>query len=141
MRFEKNQSPAWLARHAKKTNGHSEKFPRRLRLRGQRTFQAAFSSGRRMRCGGIALYLRKREDGREPRFGIVVSKRVNKLAARRNRIKRITKEFLRTKKKFLFGFDIVIRFHYAPCEKISSVSVCRELERVFDQAERVMRAA
>ena len=73
------------------------RFSARQRLRRQADFEAVRAQGRRMECGGFAVYARVRppEEGpREARLGVVASRHTGK-ATVRNRAKRLFREIFR----------------------------------------------
>ena len=68
---------------------------KRERLAKTRDFQNVFKEGRSIRGQGIVLKLRQRE-AQGNRFAIVVSKKVAQKAVKRNRIRRLLSEAIRT---------------------------------------------
>jgi ribonuclease P protein component len=91
---------------------------------------------RSVRAEGVVLYYRKRlMKAGTSRLGVVVSKRVCKLAARRNRLKRITREVFRTtQKRYVEAFDLVIRFTSAP-EKQTGNEIKKKIETTLLNAK------
>ena len=86
-----------------------QRFPKRERLTITKEFETVFRRGRKLVGKYVALhYIYKGED--RERVGVTVSKRVDKLAVTRNRLKRIFREIYRTNKgAFPDGHDFVLR--------------------------------
>ncbi len=72
-------------------------FGREHRLAKEKEFQEVFRRGRKLDLGFAAFYILTKKEGLS-RFGVVVPKKVDKRATRRNRIKRIYREFFRLNK-------------------------------------------
>ncbi len=90
---------------AKITNMY--RFPRQVRLLTASQFRNVFrgplvSQDRHYRVKAIL------NDENFPRLGLAVSRRVNKRAVVRNRIKRVVRESFRHNKQTLSGLDIVV---------------------------------
>jgi len=79
------------------------------RLKKTKDFEKVFRQGRKVIGRYTALhYMHIGEDKR--RLGVTVSKRVDKRAVTRNRLKRIFREIFRTEKgAFPLGYDFVLR--------------------------------
>ncbi len=72
------------------------RFPRSARVRARAEFDQVFQSGRRTASPLMALHWLP--DARPPRLGLAVSRKVDKRAVGRNRIKRIARETFRTRR-------------------------------------------
>lgn len=68
-------------------------FPRTHRLRAKVEFDLVFADGRRNAEPLLALHLLA--DGKPPRLGLAVSRKVDPLAVGRNRIKRVLRDRFR----------------------------------------------
>lgn len=88
---------------------NNQRFRKAERLRKQKEFERVFRKGRKHVGRYVALhYIYNGEDLR--RVGLTVSKRVDKRAVARNRLKRRFREIFRTNKDlFPSGFDFVLR--------------------------------
>lgn len=75
-------------------------------MRRRREFERVKACGRRRQTRHFILSLADNDYGR-PRLGIIVTKRLGK-AVKRNRVKRLVREFFRRHKDFLPAQDIVI---------------------------------
>ncbi|MBI2573953.1 MAG: ribonuclease P protein component [Candidatus Wildermuthbacteria bacterium] len=69
-------------------------FPKQQRIAKNKEFSAAIRSRTGFQEGKIALKTKKRE-GKGVRAGIVISKKVEKLATKRNRMRRLLREAIR----------------------------------------------
>jgi len=80
----------------------------------------------------FGVLVRKREKNGNPRFGIIVSNKVSKIAVHRNRIRRSFRDVLRRNwKKIEDGNDII--FLVKPgIEKLPVSEIMKEIERFID---------
>lgn len=69
-------------------------MPKENRLRAQKDFQRVFKSGRRFETTTLK-WIASKGDTKHSRFGVVISKKDDKLAVNRNLIRRRIKEILR----------------------------------------------
>ena len=83
-------------------------FPPGARVRVSAEFQAVFTAGRRLSSSHLRLFAWLRAEAPVPRLGIAVSKKVDKRAVGRNRIKRIAKEAYRLQKNTLLN-EVTLR--------------------------------
>ena len=100
------------------------------RIRRRSEFTALFQSGKRIHSEHLTVILRGNTSGVR-RLGLVVGKRVGKKAVRRNRMKRLLREFFRLNKHRLPASQdilIVARKDFSP---MKSQDLCRELEKVL----------
>ena len=83
-------------------------LPQKNRLRKEKDFRRVLKEGQSIRASGLALkFLKNRASF--PRFGIVVSKSIDKRAVKRNYIKRFITETIRKELHApLLGMDAVI---------------------------------
>lgn len=70
-------------------------------------FQRATSAGRRLSARHFLVFVRDRGDGGSTRLGITVTRRVGN-AVRRNRIKRLVREWFRGRSDGLGPCDVVV---------------------------------
>jgi len=70
-------------------------FPPGARLRASAEYQAVFKGARRLSSQQLKLHAHVRADATVPRLGVAVSKKVDKRAVGRNRIKRLAREWFR----------------------------------------------
>lgn len=83
-------------------------FKRKLRLSGERNFEKVYKKGffGQSKYYKINLIQNRIEN---PRFSVVVSKKVEKSAVKRNRIKRVTREMIRNNLPLLNkSYDIIV---------------------------------
>ena len=83
-------------------------FPRCAHLRVSAQFQAVFGEGKRFSGTCFRLHVRMPADAIQARLGVTVSKRVDKLAVGRNRIRRQIKESFRLSRQSLPPGDYVL---------------------------------
>ncbi len=85
-----------------------EKFRKREHLLKSRDFLRVYKSGRTFRSEWLTVYSMRNGSG-ATRLGFSISSSIVKLAARRNRIRRVFREIFRKRKKtFIKGLDLVI---------------------------------
>lgn len=96
---------------------NDQRFSKQERLRKQKEFERVFRQGNKLTGKLVALhYIYNGEDLQ--RVGVTVSKRVDKKAVTRNRLKRIFREIFRIEKAALpKGVDIILRALPA-CSKV-----------------------
>jgi ribonuclease P protein component len=83
-------------------------FPPEARLRASAEFKAVFEAGRRLNSPQLRLFALLRAEAAAPRLGVAVSKKVDKRAVGRNRIKRIMRECFRAQRPTLPPGDYVL---------------------------------
>ena len=83
-------------------------FPPSARLRASAEFQAVFKGARRLSSPQLKLHAHVRADATVPRLGVAVSKKVDKRAVGRNRIKRLARELFRHEREQLPPGDYVL---------------------------------
>jgi len=74
-----------------------EKFPKGKRLLTRLDFSRVFSKSKRIQNKHFTLLVHYTNSNQSPRLGLVVSKKVDKTAVQRNRIKRLIRESFRIK--------------------------------------------
>lgn len=85
-------------------------LPKENRLRKEKDHNKVYRKGRRDTCNFFVLLSLTREDKKLPsRFSFVVSKKVDKRAVARNRIRRVLKESVRAKLPDITkGYDCIV---------------------------------
>jgi ribonuclease P protein component len=83
-------------------------FPPEARLRASAEFKAVFEAGRRLSSANLRLFALPRAEATVPRLGVAVSKKVDKRAVGRNRIKRVMRECFRRERPTLPPGDYVL---------------------------------
>jgi len=83
-------------------------FPRRLRLGEPAQFQAVFDGADVRISAGELLLLARANQLAHPRLGIVIGRKVCRLASGRNVVKRLLRESYRQRQADLQGFDIIV---------------------------------
>jgi ribonuclease P protein component len=83
-------------------------FPPGARLRVSAEFQAVFKTGRRLSSPHFRLFAWLRAAPAVPRLGIAVSRKVDKRAVGRNRLKRLARECFRAEAHALPPGDFVL---------------------------------
>lgn len=107
------------------------RFPRQLRLLTANQFRSVF---RGSLVSQDSLYRVKAclNDRNSARLGLAVSRRVDKRAVVRNRIKRVVRESFRRNKEILSGLDIVVVPRQAACEA-GNKQLAAAIERHWQQ--------
>ncbi|HLD46590.1 MAG TPA: ribonuclease P protein component [Desulfobaccales bacterium] len=82
------------------------RFPKAARLRHRQEFLRAQAQGKRFHTRHFGVTLAPMAEG-HPRLGLVATRRLGK-AVRRNRVKRLLREFFRRHRTTLPAFDLVI---------------------------------
>jgi len=82
------------------------RFPKAARLRHRQEFLRAQAQGKRFHTRHFGVTLAPMAEG-HPRLGLVATRRLGK-AVRRNRVKRLLREFFRRHQTGLPAFDLVI---------------------------------
>lgn len=114
-------------------------FPPQARLHAPPEYQRAFSEG--LRQHGRLFRLHHRPAPAEPsRLGVSVSKRVDKRAVARNRIKRSCREFFRHQRHALPGGDYVLVARHEAASA-SAQAIRDELTLLFTRAMSLKPAA
>jgi ribonuclease P protein component len=83
-------------------------FPPSARLRVSAEYQSVFKHGKRLSSQHFRLHAHVRAEAPVPRLGVAVSKKVDKRAVGRNRIKRLARECFRTFRAQLPAGDYVL---------------------------------
>ncbi|MDA8092918.1 MAG: ribonuclease P protein component [Betaproteobacteria bacterium] len=110
-------------------NTQGKRLPRAARVRKTDEFSSVFA----FRCrtsGAFFQVFAKPNGGQGPRLGLVVSRRVDRRAVRRNRMKRVLRELFRKVRPTLPSLDWVVRVHTGFVD-IASDRVEGELMRQF----------
>ena len=108
-------------------------FPPTARLRVSPQFQATFAEGRRLNGQFFRLHARAVAGAEGARLGITVSKRVDKLAVGRNRIKRQARETFRASRASLPPGDYVVLAR-PEAAKAGNPQLRADLEQLFERA-------
>lgn len=111
----------------------SSSFPPSARLRVSAQFQAVFAQGRRLSGQFFRLHAQLVPGSAGARLGVTVSKRVDKSAVGRNRIKRQARECFRQQKAGLPAGDYVL-LAKPEAAKADSAALRRELLSLFERA-------
>jgi len=108
------------------------RFPPAARVLTSAEFERVFKLGRRIAAPQMALHvLAEAESG--ARLGLVVSRKVDKRAVQRNRIKRVVREhFRRTRSRLRPGAYVVLA--RADAAKADNAQLRQTLERLFVRA-------
>jgi ribonuclease P protein component len=98
----------------------------------RKEFPKIKNEGKLYQSESFGILVRKRENIGNPRFGIIVSNKVSKIAVHRNRIRRSFRDVLRRNwKKVEDGNDIV--FLIKPgIERLPVSDIMKEIERFID---------
>ncbi len=109
------------------------RFPRRAHLRVSAEFQLVFGEGKRLSGACFRLHAHLRSDAQQARVGVAVSKRVDKAAVGRNRVRRQIHETFRQQRASLPPGDFV--FVAKPdAKKADNAALRRDLLSLLDRA-------
>ena len=111
----------------------SHSFPPSARLHASAEYQAVFKGAKRLTSSHLRLHVHVRDGAAVPRLGVTVSKKVDKRAVGRNRIKRVAREFFRHEMAHLPAGDYVLLVQ--PGAKLLANSELRlQLQALFERA-------
>ena len=117
-----------------------QRFPRCARIRTSAEYQAVFSEGSRVSGAFFRLHLAQGEAFLKPRLGIAVSKRVDKSAVARNRIKRVCRDYFRMHQEQLRAAEYVL-VAKPDAAKAISTQWRADLEKLFHRAQTLLSNA
>jgi ribonuclease P protein component len=103
---------------------------RNERIRKGSDFSAIFQSGKRIHSEYLTVIVCKNTSGMR-RIGLVVGKKVGKTAVRRNRMKRLLREFFRLNKHRLPASQDILTVARKDFSSMKCQDLCRELEKVL----------
>ena len=83
-------------------------FPRTARLLSADQYRDIFKSGRSLRRDSPVRVRILENSGNSARIGVIVPKKGNRLAVRRNRIKRLVRDYFRLTRTHLKSVDIIV---------------------------------
>jgi len=107
-------------------------FPRHVRLLNAGDYQSVFNDTSSKVFAGEFLLLAHKRDDNETRLGLIVSKKTDKRAVGRNRIKRLVRDSFRHHKILLEGLDIVFLARQG-IKELDSPDLQKRLEKAWDQ--------
>jgi ribonuclease P protein component len=105
-------------------------FKKKERLRRRSEFSALFQSGKRIHSEYLTVILSTNSSGMR-RLGLVVGKKVGKAAVRRNRMKRLLREFFRLNKHRLPASQDILIVARKNFSFMKYRDLCSELEKVL----------
>jgi len=109
-------------------------LPKENRLKKEKEFETVFKGGRTVRGNDIFLkYLANGTD--KTKVGFVVSKKVSKLAVRRNKIKRRMREIVRLRKKEIKEGLSIIFIALPSINDKSHEDIKKDIENLFNKGE------
>lgn len=111
----------------------SQGFPPDARLHVSAEYQAVFGEGRRVSGTFFRLHVRLPLEGGRTRLGVTVSKRVDKRAVVRNRLRRQAKECFRVLREGLPAGDYVL-LAKPEAAKAETAAVRADLLSLFNRA-------
>ncbi len=117
-----------------------QRFPRSARIRTSAEYQAVFSEGSRVSGAYFRLHLAQGEGFQKPRLGIAVSKRVDKSAVARNRIKRVCRDYFRLHQQDYRPAEYVL-IAKPDAAKTLATAWRADLEKLFIRAQSLLSNA
>jgi ribonuclease P protein component len=124
-------------------NTTHQRFPRRARIRTSADYQAVFSEGIRVSGSYFRCHLAMKASEanlatvERARLGIAVSKRVDKTAVGRNKIKRVCREWFRLHQDELLPVRYVV-VAKPEANQISGLRLRTDLEKLFRRAHSLL---
>lgn len=110
-----------------------EQFPKGKRLLTRLDFSRVFSKSKRIQDQYFTLLVHYTQPQHPPRLGLVVSKKVDKTAVKRNRIKRLIRESFRVKQQ-LKSADYVVMAKPG-VSKINNQHITESLNQLWQKCE------
>lgn len=107
-------------------------FPRQVRLLNAGDYQSVFNDTSAKAFAGEFLLLAHKRNDDQVRLGLIVSKKTDKTAVGRNRIKRLVRESFRHHKTPLVGLDIVFLARNG-IKELDNKTLSERLEKAWQQ--------
>ncbi|TYL49327.1 ribonuclease P protein component [Marinomonas sp. IMCC 4694] len=107
-------------------------FPRHVRLLNAEDYQSVFNDTSSKVFAGEFLLLARKRDDNQTRLGLIVSKKTDKRAVGRNRIKRLVRNSFRHHKTPLSGLDIVFLARQG-IKELENVDLHNRLDKAWGQ--------
>jgi ribonuclease P protein component len=106
-------------------------FPRQHRLLNKAEFKSVFDESAKV-SQRYLLALFKTNNAGKGRLGIIVGKRVARLAVERNQIKRVVRESFRVIQEQLQGLDIVV-IARQQCDSLDKVQLREGIDKLWQR--------
>ncbi len=106
-------------------------FQKKQKIRKRREYQAVYEKGRRVHSKSFVILLMPNDEG-TTRFGITVSKKVGN-AVRRNRIKRLLREYFRLNRDLFQDSTDVVVIARKGMSLLNYRDLSRELDAVLEK--------
>ncbi|SBT17811.1 Ribonuclease P protein component [Marinomonas gallaica] len=106
-------------------------FPRQVRLLNAGDYQSVFNDTSSKVFAGEFLLLARKHEG-QARLGLIVSKKTDKRAVGRNRIKRVVRDSFRHQKDLLNGLDIIFLARHG-IRDVDNPDLHKRLEKAWKQ--------
>lgn len=116
------------------TTGQICTLPKQCRLRKADEFRAVLRNKVVFESFSLRLHVKPITID-YARIGLIVAKRIERKAVRRNRIKRLVREAFRKHQQVLKGLDCVVQLRY-PIDQTSSSHIYQEAVMLFNKAAR-----
>lgn len=107
-------------------------FPRHVRLLNAGDYQSVFNDTSSKVFAGEFLLLARKRDDNQTRLGLIVSKKTDKRAVGRNRIKRLVRDSFRHNKIPLCGLDIIFLARQG-IKDLDNATLQKRLDKAWDQ--------
>lgn len=111
-----------------------EQFPKGKRLLTRLDFSRVFNRSKRIQNKYFTLLVHYTEPNKQTRMGFVVSKKVDKTAVQRNRIKRLIRESFRIKKNLKSAEYVVMA--KPGVTQLSNQKITESLNQLWQQTEK-----
>lgn len=111
-------------------------IPYKYRFHGHNSLTYVYQKGKAIRTRLITVKYSKNPKREDPRFSVVISKKVLKSAVRRNRVRRRIYELIHQKISNLNGvYDMVFIVTSAELLALSAKELSDLIDQLFDQAK------
>lgn len=107
---------------------------RKNRFHGHNSLRTVYSRGKAVRGPSFAIKFVANDRRKDYRLAVVVSKKVNKSAVKRNRIRRQVYEIVRSQKLITGNYDVVLTVFSDQLGQTSTSQLENELRDHFRQA-------
>lgn len=111
-----------------------EQFPKGKRLLTRLDYSRVFSKSKRIQNNTFTLLVHHNNQITQPKVGLVVSKKVDKTAVQRNRIKRMIRESFRTNHNLKLAEYVVMAKPRAAT--LSNRELMKALNQLWSQTEK-----
>lgn len=115
------------------TTEHTHSLPKRCRLRKANEFRAVLRNRMVFESLLLRLHVKKNPINDYARIGLIVAKRIERKAVRRNHIKRLIREAFRKHRQIIKGMDCIVQLRRS-VEPLDSARIYQETTMLLNKA-------